>query len=333
MCNSEQKEYRPTRVLYAKIREKKYNMVKQKGTNRVSFIQKGSSKMRIGIIGAGAIGLLMASRLNEKNDVVLFTRTNEQANYINENGITYSHEGTTKKMNVEAESLSEHEEELNTCDLIFITVKSYALNDLLPALKQVKKPIVFTQNGMAHVAFSKEISNTDVYFGVVEHGARRIGLNEVLRSGSGRIVIGTMSGLSKINFSELTAEDFPIIEVDNIKNAIESKLVVNTLVNPITAFYKVTNGELVSNEFLYSKMLKVFSEVRAILALENDALLQKTIDICRRTKENRSSMLQDVENGRETEIDAILGCVLKIASEKGIDAPMCEELYARIKDK
>lgn len=289
--------------------------------------------MRIGIIGAGAVGMLIASRLNEKNDVVLFTRTAEQADCINENGINYTYGEITQNLRVKSREVHQAESNLASCDAVFVTVKSYSLDDLASVLKTINKPIVFTQNGMSHVVFANELTNDEIYFGVVEHGVRRLSANEIVRSGSGRIVIGTTSAQRKINFSEITTEDFPIIETDDILEAIESKLVVNTLVNPLTAVNKVTNGELVSNEILHSEMLEIFDEVKQILELENDELLQKTIEICNKTKENRSSMLQDFENGGETEIDSILGVILKKAAEKGVKAPKCEVLFSRIKDQ
>lgn len=287
--------------------------------------------MRIGIIGAGAVGMLIASRLSEKNEVVLFTRTIEQAECINENGIDYTYDAKTENLRVQAKGISNAGSELNTCDVIFVTVKSYSLSALAPVLKMLNRPVVFTQNGMSHVTFAKEIPHKEIYFGVVEHGVRRLSANEIVRSGSGRIVIGTTSAQQKINFFEVTPEDFPILETDDIIKAIESKLVVNTLVNPLTSVHRVTNGELISNEMLYAQMVEIFNEVQEVLELENDELLHKTIEICKKTNENRSSMLQDFENGRETEVDAILGYILKQASEKGVEVSRCEALYRQIK--
>ena len=55
--------------------------------------------------------------------------------------------------------------------------------------------------------------------------------------------------------------------------------------------------------------------------------------VCRITAGNRSSMLKDLENGRQTEIDAILGYVLHEAQQTKQDCPMTRFLYMMIKGK
>jgi 2-dehydropantoate 2-reductase len=50
------------------------------------------------------------------------------------------------------------------------------------------------------------------------------------------------------------------------------------------------------------------------------------VEVCRRTAINRSSMLQDVESGRETEIEAINGSLVRLARRHGILAPLNETM-------
>ena len=83
--------------------------------------------MKIGIIGAGSIGLLFAAYLSKAFSITLYTRTSVQAEEINQNGI-YLQEGTEiQKISVRALPISKWagEEELT-----IIAVKQYQLPSL-----------------------------------------------------------------------------------------------------------------------------------------------------------------------------------------------------------
>jgi 2-dehydropantoate 2-reductase len=55
---------------------------------------------------------------------------------------------------------------------------------------------------------------------------------------------------------------------------------------------------------------------------DKESVLGFVEDICRRTAENRSSMLQDVSIGRRTEIDYINGAILEVAKRHGASVPV-----------
>jgi 2-dehydropantoate 2-reductase len=54
-------------------------------------------------------------------------------------------------------------------------------------------------------------------------------------------------------------------------------------------------------------------------------------EVCRRTAANSSSMRQDVQRGRPTEIDALNGAVAAIGRERGIPVPLNEALWRAVK--
>ena len=91
---------------------------------------------------------------------------------------------------------------------------------------------------------------------------------------------------------------------------------VNAVINPLTAILSVPNGELVTN-FSYEQLMDMYvDELAVILRIQNVADMREHVkQVCRITAGNRSSMLKDLENGRQTEIDAILGYVLHEAQQ------------------
>ena len=114
---------------------------------------KGRFIMRIGIIGGGAIGLLFANYLSEKHDVTIFTRTQEQAELLNHDGLNFIVNGQVQTKKVKANQISEA---VTNEELLIVTVKQYHLSDIYPFIKNVTSPLLFLQNGYGHIEFIKD---------------------------------------------------------------------------------------------------------------------------------------------------------------------------------
>jgi 2-dehydropantoate 2-reductase len=77
-------------------------------------------------------------------------------------------------------------------------------------------------------------------------------------------------------------------------------------------------------------MRQLFEEISPLFnGSETD--WERIIEICKRTGKNRSSMLKDIEEGRETEIDAITGVILEKASLKNHLVPLNQFLFNSVK--
>ena len=112
------------------------------------------------------------------------------------------------------------------------------------------------------------------------------------------------------------------------------KLVINALINPLTAIYRCRNGELLDQGPRQDAM--------AALARELDTLLPRWLpdwpggslalatDVAAQTAANTSSMLADVLAGKPTEVDYINGHVVRMATRLGLSAPANEAMVARI---
>lgn len=288
--------------------------------------------MRIGIIGGGAIGLLFANYLTEKHDVTIFTRTLEQAKLLHTNGLHFIVNGQKKIKKVKANQLSD---EINNQELLIITVKQYHLADLYPLIQYIKVPLLFLQNGYGHIELIKTLQFTAVFVGVVEHGALRLNQYTVEHTGLGKTKLasfhGDWSDLPIIN-EQITS--FPFEMHTDYHGMLLEKLMVNSVINPLTAILGVPNGDLVKNPYYEQLMDHYIQELAEILQLENvEDTMEHVKQVCRVTAENRSSMLKDLENRRLTEIDAILGYVLRVAKQTGKDQHLTQFLYTMIKGK
>lgn len=292
--------------------------------------------MKVGVIGAGSMGLLFAAYLSRGFDVTIYTRTEEQASEINKHGIMLKQESGRTISYVTALPSTEWK---GTEDLSIITVKQYQLDVIIDKINQlpvIPKNLLFLQNGMGHLNQLESMSVPNIFVGTIEHGALRENHHTVIHNGTGITNVAVFKGDSVVlnQFVSSAPIDFPFVLRDQYDEMLLKKLMANAIINPLTALLGVENGELVHNPYYFKVVNKLIGEISAILKLENDAdYLQQVVGICLTTADNRSSMLKDLEAKRLTEIDAILGFILTEAKRQNHSAPLIESLYYFIKGK
>jgi 2-dehydropantoate 2-reductase len=127
----------------------------------------------------------------------------------------------------------------------------------------------------------------------------------------------------------------PAAYCDDIKAALWGKVLYNAALNPLSALLGVTYGALAQDENTRAIMDTVFDEVYGVAAAEGVALPWRSAAEYRAefygrlipsTVDHRSSMLQDLERGRRTEIDAINGEVWRRGRAHGIATPINQAL-------
>lgn len=290
--------------------------------------------MKIGIIGGGSIGLLFSFYLSSMHQVTLYTRTASQADLLSKEGLKLARGNEIENCRIAALPVASWE---GTEDITIITVKQYQLAGIMPVLKNnalKSKALMFLQNGMGHIKLLEELETGELYVGTVEHGAARMGQNEVSHNGAGVTQCAVFKGngetLRKLSAS-LPRNFILTVEPDYYRILVK-KLVVNAVINPLTAAFRVTNGTLLDNPFYFQIFCSVFEEAASVLNLEGkEDHFHNLVSVCRHTSQNRSSMLKDIELGRQTEIEAILGYILEEAKKKQIAAPLIQNYYALIK--
>ena len=260
--------------------------------------------MRIGVVGGGAIGLLVAGYLSNTFPITLYVRREEQKDKIKADGLTIEN-GPDQINHIQIET-SDHEW---FEDLIIIAVKQPDIPALLKAHSTATKPgqaLLFLQNGAAHLGLMNSLRYDHVFIGIVEHGALKKSDTLVIHKGIGEIKIGGIRGdVSIIN---------PLIQVDGLninivkewEQILMQKLLVNTVINPLTALFRVKNGELIQNPHFLKVMEVIFREaINALHFQSSEEQWNHIIQICKNTSDNRSSMLQDFEAGSKSKANLL----------------------------
>ena len=126
--------------------------------------------------------------------------------------------------------------------------------------------------------------------------------------------------------------------VQKIESYIWEKLIANAAINPLTALLEITNGKLLEKKLYNSLMIAAAQEVMEItkmkdISLSFDDPVEHLKTVCKQTAINRSSMLQDIEARRPTEIEAINGAVVHEGKLHGIETPVNQSLLELIRKK
>ncbi|HET7580923.1 MAG TPA: 2-dehydropantoate 2-reductase [Bacillales bacterium] len=293
--------------------------------------------MRIAVIGGGSIGLLFSYyfSVGEERPVV-YVRRQEQAESLNNNGLTLLREGKSDTVEVRAQLFQETEN--IEADLVVIAVKQYDLTGMTELIHHRisrEAKLLFVQNGMGHVKLMDTLPQSQVYVGIVEHGALKDGENRVKHTGVGTTKLAAFRGeleTTSFTWDKLFGQDFPLEFHDDWYRLMAQKLLVNAVINPLTALYRVENGALLDKEGFRQNMRRLFDEAFGILNLDSkDRRWENVLEVCQRTASNRSSMLRDMETGWITEIDAITGYLLEKAKDGDLSLPYTTFVYDSVK--
>ncbi|QHE52090.1 2-dehydropantoate 2-reductase [Pontibacillus sp. HMF3514] len=283
--------------------------------------------MNIGVIGGGAIGLLTSYYLHKKGHAVtLYVRRKEQMETIKGKRLHIL------PMDEKVEINTSLTNDLENQDVLIVCTKQQAVDDVIQILqdKHITCPLLFLQNGMGHIYKLQNLSNP-LSVGVMEHGALRIDENTVKHTGKGKLRIAAMNmNNQELNImkSYMNCDEFPVHIEGDWYNMLAKKLVINAVINPITALFQVKNGQVIENPFLECKAKRLCEEACLVLKLNPQKQWENVYQIAEFTKENTSSMAKDIQGKRETEVEAILGFLLHEAT---FDVPNIQYMYESIK--
>ncbi|MHB1435373.1 MAG: ketopantoate reductase family protein [Thermoplasmata archaeon] len=304
--------------------------------------------MRVLVFGAGAIGSLFGARLSAAGHVVTLVGRPEHVRAIRASGLRIEGEGagvfplaadTTIPPGPPPEA-------------ILLAVKSFDLAEASGAIGRRFPgpiPLLLPQNGWGiepTVRRALEVAGwpaeaTVVLRFVHSIPATLIRPGAVRAAGHGTLLLPAPDGPSDGALGPLRAllesMGYPIEWRPDFDRAVWEKLLVNAAINPVTADHGLPNGRL-NDDPLRGQALALLGEARRAAELSGIRIPAEEAErrlwaVVRSTASNRSSMLQDLERGRPTEIEAISGALVEIARSHGERLPHTERVLARIRSR
>jgi 2-dehydropantoate 2-reductase len=293
---------------------------------------------KIGIVGPGALGCLYAGLLAlAGHDVRLLGRRAEQAEAIDRDGIVVERDGEIRRAPVRAGT---DPAALGPVDLAIVLVKATDTAEAaqsVPALLAPDAPALSLQNGLGNVeALTAVLGVARVLGGVSSQGATTLGVGHIRHAGFGPTSLAEAAGAEATGGPSERAERIAAMLEQAGLNAraypdagplIWGKLIANAAINALGALLNCPNGQTVERPSAKRLFVALANEAGAVAAalgvsLPFDDPAAHAESIARLTFHNRNSMLQDVENGRRTEIDAINGAVAHLGTEHGVPTPV-----------
>ena len=301
--------------------------------------------MKIVIIGAGAMGCLFGGLLTEQGvDVQLLAVREKQVAALNKHGLTICYQGRNRKVGVKAVTASDAmSDAFSGADLAVIFVKhaqTQAAARTAAAVLHKKGYALTLQNGMGNVEILADLLGEErVLCGTTAQGAMVLSRRKIQHSGTGETIIGRRQqgrGAIITQVAQVfSGAGISCRAVEDIEPVLWHKLFVNAGINAVTALTGLRNGQLLDSEETRMLLRDAVAEAAAVaeassLAVPAD-IIKHVEQVAQATAANRSSMGQDVDARRPTEIDAINGYIVRKAREKGIAVPVNQTLLRLVR--
>jgi 2-dehydropantoate 2-reductase len=299
-------------------------------------------RLRIGIIGPGAMGCLFGALLGGAgHEVWLLCRQADQAELLERQGLLLERDGLERRVAVRATAEPRQAAPL---DLLLVLVKSHSTRAAAQAARPALGPITWVltlQNGLGNAEALAEVFGRErVLAGVTNQGATQLGPGRVRHAGFGPNVLTDLLGgateRARWAAELLAAAGLPTEVAADLAPVVWSKLIANTAINPLTALTGRRNGELLDGpiaplfEGLAYETGAVASAAGVVLPFADAA--EHARAVAKMTAPNRSSMLQDIAARRRTEIGALNEAVVAEGVRVGLPTPLNRAMTALIRD-
>jgi 2-dehydropantoate 2-reductase len=322
----------------------------------------GARPVRTCVVGAGAIGALLAAALAQAGHRVSVLARGRTLSAIRAHGIRIVAEGQPDR--IAPVQADDDTNALGAQDIVVVALKAQAL----PALAQSLRPLIgpetlvvsamnglpwwFSQ-GLRGLPQNEPLQAVDPggrvsavlpaarSIGCVVHLSSAVIEPGVVKRGRGnRLIVGAAHPGSiqaaRAFAGALARGGFDASATDDIRNEIWAKLWGNMNMNPLSALTGSTADRLLDDPLTYSLALRMMEEADAIgrrLGLSTGMSAPQRIAVTRELGAFKTSMLQDLEAGRPLEIDPILGVFPELGRRLDVPTPFCDAVLGLLRQR
>jgi 2-dehydropantoate 2-reductase len=299
--------------------------------------------MKITVVGAGAMGASYGGHLARSgHDVALLDTWQDHVDAINRDGLHVDGVLGDHRIGLPASAALD----VRPADVAIVFVDANNTANAAETLGGLLEPEGFAitfQNGIGNVEKLQAALGPGRVLGgssmcsAASRGPGHVTLTHMGITSVGQTGTGDQSGRVQAMIEALRGAGFEAEHEPNVMGLIWQKFVVNCAVNAIAATTGLRGGEIVRLPELDAFQDRVLDEIMAVtrakqIRLPNPEIAAKIKAQCHK-KFNKPSMLQHVEAGRRTEIEALNGALIREAKALGIPMPNNEALVALLKGR
>eukprot|EP00177_Eucheuma_denticulatum_P008553 GFKZ01015570.1.p1 GENE.GFKZ01015570.1~~GFKZ01015570.1.p1 ORF type:complete len:391 (-),score=54.36 GFKZ01015570.1:126-1181(-) len=326
-------------------------------------------KRSICIVGAGAIGGLLGVHLSQRGHRVTFFARGAHLAAMQATGrLKLVRSGATEEEEIYSADGSRFVASLRGLeahDLVILSLKTHQIRDVVGDLGNVvgkESVILTTQNGIPWWYFQEyngvaelrgrvveAVDPGGVLFHAIDAGkivasvvypAAHIREAGVIEHVEGvRFPVGepngdTGSGRVKWVSEMLIDAGFKSPILADVRGELWLKLWGTVAVNPLSALTHATLDELCTVPFSRQVVMSVMREVEMVASKLGSGMrlpMERRVDGAAKVGRHKTSMLQDVEAGREMEVETIVGAVVELARMAGVDTPCVDTVYGTVR--
>jgi 2-dehydropantoate 2-reductase len=314
--------------------------------------------VRVCVVGAGAIGGLVGARLARSGEHVSVLARGENLDAIRGKGLTIVEpDGSTWTTPVAAASADL--DQLGAHDVIVLALKAHQLAGVaerLPALYNDLSIVVPMQNGVPWWFFQRfpgpyegrrlrtldpdgvlerHIPPERIVASIPYPASERVAPGVVRLIEGDRFPVGELTGerteRAAALADALSASGFTSRTLTDVRSHLWVKAWGNLAFNPISALTRATLAEICADaatRALAAQVMQEAAEIAAKVGLRLRISIEQRIDGAAAVGEHKTSMLQDVEAGRDLELEPLVGSFVELGRLTGTPTPATEMLYA-----
>lgn len=293
--------------------------------------------MRIGIIGAGAVGGYFGGRLVEDGADVTFIVRSKRKLQIEEHGLIIHSPHGNSQLSVPV--LSE-EEQAKPFDLVLLSVKAYHLSEVVNQIKRFfgsNTTILPLLNGYSHIKYlQKKFGESAILGGfcIIESTLNDKGeINHM--SDHNRLVFGELNEKRSHRTEQIERlfqnVNFSGVHSNQINTDMWNKYQYISAYSGMTALMRSNLGMILSSKYGREIYLKLLNEIHSIAVRQSLSVSPETPDeifqkVQRESKEAKSSMLRDIEKGLPIESEHLHGSLVKMSEKLELDLPVLKTI-------
>jgi 2-dehydropantoate 2-reductase len=299
--------------------------------------------MRIAIMGSGGVGGYYGGLLAAAGQEVIFIARGAHLEAIRDKGLQIK--SVHGDFTVSPAKATDRPGDIGSVDLVIVATKTYHTDEAARAIKPLVGSgtvVISFQNGIeaaeriGSVVGMEHMIGGATWLSAALEAPGRIGQYSQFR----RIVLGELDGRSTPRaqaIASVLATTPAVIElVPNIKQVLWTKFVFIAAISALGGLTRVAIGEYrqvpEAREVLAEAMAEAVAVAKASgVSLDADIITKTLAFIDASAPDIRPSMQRDLEAGRTSELESLIGVVVRMGKQHGVPTPVMRLAYALLK--